>query len=214
MGREPLRFVRHLVTVLIAVGAAALAAAQSEPPARPEQPAEAAPAEVVERLHSGLVELAMRSGDAPLEARVERLRPLVTATHDIRYIAELTIRRTWDELPPEDRARFVDAFERLSVATYASRFSDLDSDPFRIVESTVPEGGRAQVGAEIERPDAEPVPLEYVLHETDAGWRIVNIVADGVSDLALKRAEYRRILEDGTIDDLIAQLRSQVEDLR
>lgn len=208
MSREPLRRLMRLLAALVAVSAAALTAAQ------PGREAVAAPADVVERLHAGVLELAAGARDATLEARIERLRPLVTATHDLPYIAELTIRRAWDGLSPEERRRFVGAFERLSIATYASRFADLEGDPFRIVESSAAAAGRARVGAEIDRPDAEPVPLEYVLHETDAGWKIINIVADGVSDLALKRAEYRRILTDGTVDDLIAELESQVHAIR
>jgi hypothetical protein len=39
-------------------------------------------------------------------------------------------------------------------------------------------------------------------------------LADGVSDLALKRAEYSRILADGTIDDLIEHLERQIADLQ
>lgn len=214
MGRSGLDTSRKAGVLRFAVPAvAALAAAllgvQSVRPA--DTPA---PVDVVERLHAGLVELATGSDATSLEQRIEQLRPLIASTHDLPYIAELTIRREWDSLSAEERARFVAAFERLSVATYASRFSDLQSDPFRTLEARAPEDGRARVAAAIEPPDAEPIPLDYVLHERDARWQIVNIVADGVSDLALKRAEYTRILEDGDLDDLIGELESQVDAMR
>ncbi len=214
----------------IAAGGMSLAAAQSGEAERTGQagqteqtgrtepigqtgPAQA-PADVVERLHAGLVELSSGSDQASLEQRIERLRPLITATHDLAYIAELTIRREWGGLSAAERERFVDAFERLSIATYAGRFADLERDPFRVRERHEPEGGRARVSAEIDTGDGEPIPLDYVLSERDGRWKIVNIVADGVSDLALKRAEYRRILTDGNMDDLIAELESQVDALR
>jgi hypothetical protein len=56
---------------------------------------------------------------------------------------------------------------------------------------------------------AEDIPLEYTLHEGDAGWLIINILADGVSDLALKRAEFQRVLAGGTIGDLVRHLEEQ-----
>ncbi len=56
--------------------------------------------------------------------------------------------------------------------------------------------------------------FEYLLQQGSGGWRIVNIVADGVSDLALKRAEYQRVLASGTLDTLIKELESQTERLR
>ncbi len=190
-------------------------AAQTERTERTGQTGPAhAPADVVERLHTGLVELSAKSDQASLEQRIERLRPLITATHDLAYIAELTIRREWGDLSASERERFVDAFERLSIATYAGRFADLERDPFRVRERHEPDGGRARVSAEIDTRDGEPIPLDYVLAERDGRWKIINIVADGVSDLALKRAEYRRILADGNMDDLVAELEAQVDALR
>jgi phospholipid transport system substrate-binding protein len=53
------------------------------------------------------------------------------------------------------------------------------------------------------------VSLDYMLEQKDGAWRIINIIADGVSDLALKRAEYQRILASGSIDDLIRELETQ-----
>jgi phospholipid transport system substrate-binding protein len=57
------------------------------------------------------------------------------------------------------------------------------------------------------------VPLVYLLQEDAQGWRTVNIVADGVSDLALKRAEYQRLFASGGIEGLIAELEQQTERL-
>jgi phospholipid transport system substrate-binding protein len=48
-----------------------------------------------------------------------------------------------------------------------------------------------------------------LLQQRDGRWRIINIIADGVSDLALKRAEYQRVLAAGSIEDLIAELERQ-----
>jgi phospholipid transport system substrate-binding protein len=53
-----------------------------------------------------------------------------------------------------------------------------------------------------------------LLQNGAAGWRIINIVADGVSDLALKRAEYQRVLASGTLDTLIAELEAQTARLQ
>jgi len=86
------------------------------------------PAAVVESLHAGLTEVASESLD--LEQRYERLLPLIERTHDLPYIAELTIRRQWRDLSETDRRRFVTAFERLSVMTYASRFAGVAPGAF------------------------------------------------------------------------------------
>jgi len=57
-----------------------------------------------------------------------------------------------------------------------------------------------------------------VLHYSDAGWRIINIVVDGVSDLALKRSAYQRtFLASGftglldSLDDETARIAAGVD---
>jgi phospholipid transport system substrate-binding protein len=196
---------RLLAPALFAAALFAAAGSAQDGPA----PA-ATPGAAIETLHDGLVEVAAASADAPFEQRYLQIEPIIAATHDLPYIAELTIRRDWARLTEVQRQRFIDAFARLSVATYASRFQNLEAGMFAIESSQPVAGGRAQVLATLSAPSGETIPFEYVLHETDdAGWRIINILADNVSDLALKRAEYRRVLQDGSIDDLIADLERQ-----
>jgi len=169
---------------------------------------------VVRSLHAALVAVAADSSATTRDERYRLLEPTILATHDLPYIAELTIRRQWRDLDAEDRHRFVAAFTRLSVMTYASRFAGVGPDAFQIWGTEPAGDGRIEVRAAIVRPGEDDISLDYVLHERDAEWRIVNILADGVSDLALKRAQYQRVLGDGaTIADLIELLGAEAEAL-
>jgi phospholipid transport system substrate-binding protein len=171
------------------------------------------PEATVGSLHAGLIEAARRP-NVGLDERYRELEPLIEATHDLPYIAEFALRRQWPMLSAADRERFVAAFERLSVTTYASRFKAVGGDTFKVSGSKPAGSGRVQITAAIARPDATDVSLEYLLQQGAGGWKIINIVADGVSDLALKRAEYQRILASGTLDDLIAELETQTARLQ
>jgi phospholipid transport system substrate-binding protein len=171
------------------------------------------PVATVESLHRGLVALSRDRPSADLAERYRALEPLVSRTHDLPYIAEFTLRRQWAGLTEADRRRFTAAFSRLSIMTYASRFKNASEQTFKSVSA---EGGsdRARVLGAIARPPQADVPLEYVLQPKDGDWLIVNILADGVSDLALKRAEYQRVLSTGTIDDLIKHIEQQTARLQ
>jgi phospholipid transport system substrate-binding protein len=170
------------------------------------------PEGAIHALHEALADMAAQYGDAGVDERYRSLEPIVSATHDLPYIAELSIRRQWGDLTDDERRRFVAAFERLSVTTYASRFRNLRRGMFAIDASEPAGGERAHVTATLTTADGDTIPFQYVLHDTGEGWKIVNILADNVSDLALKRAEYRRLLQDGSIDDLIADLERQTVD--
>jgi phospholipid transport system substrate-binding protein len=105
----------------------------------------------------------------------------------------------------------VETFTRLTVATYASRFDEYSGEEFRAVEIRPLKKQRVMVRSELEESDHDVVQLDYVLHETGEGWRIINVIADGVSDLSIKRADYTSILKNAGFDALISRLNEQID---
>jgi phospholipid transport system substrate-binding protein len=148
--------------------------------------------------------------------RYEMLSDVVIATHDLDYIAQMTVRRPWRDWDETQRQSFVDEFRRLSVMNYAVRFSNVAEDSFELNGFEPAGGSRVQVNVMVLRANDSPVPLDFVLQrDTAQRWRIANVVADGVSDLALKRAEYRALLDDagfaGLVDEIAAQTNAMAE---
>ena len=172
------------------------------------------PAATIMSLQQALVAAAHDRANANVEERYRALEPAIVKTHDLPYIAEFALRRQWPMLTDAERQRFVAAFQRLSVMTYAARFGNVAPDAFRALEAGMPDGnGRVQVKTAIKREGQADVSLEYLLQQDGDDWKIINIVADGVSDLALKRAEYQRLFASGGIEGLIAELERQTDRL-
>jgi len=165
----------------------------------------------IDALHGGLVALSSEENVTEINDRYEHLASLITTTHDLPYIARFTVRRQWENFSEEARERFVRSFITLSVMTYASRFVTLSQDTFRILGVAEAGSGRVQIEASIARAQQPDIPIDYLLRQDENGWRIVNIIADGVSDLALKRAEYQRVLAEGSVADLVKYLEDQIQ---
>jgi phospholipid transport system substrate-binding protein len=196
------------ITLALFLGSADAATAAEWPADSPEA--------VVATLQAGLIKAAADRANTSVDARYRALEPVIVATHDLPYIAEFALRRQWPSLAEADRQRFVAAFERLSVMTYAARFVGVGQDTFREIEPGTAAGstGRVQVATAVARAGQPDATLDYLLErEADGTWRIINIVADGVSDLALKRAEYQRLFASGGIEGLLAELERQTEQL-
>jgi phospholipid transport system substrate-binding protein len=197
------------LTLALLLGSAAGATAAEWPADSPEA--------VVASLQAGLIDAAADRASTGVDARYRVLEPVISATHDLPYIAEFALRRQWPSLAEADRQRFVAAFERLSVMTYAARFVGVRQETFRAIAPRTAAGstGRVQVATAVARTGQADVTLEYLLAPgADGTWRIINIIADGVSDLALKRAEYSQVFASGGIEGLLAELEQQTEQLR
>ena len=99
----------------------------------------------------------------------------------------------------------------MSAATYASNFDGFSGEVFETV-STETKRGNLVVKTVIVTGDGERVPLDYVLRQSDGVWRIVNVIAEGVSDLSLKRAEYTAVIKSEGFDSLVSRLDGKIAD--
>ena len=207
---------------LPALLAAVLLVAMSAPVSAQTPEDQAAATAVVAQLRTALLEA---SQQADAVDRLATLSNVVSATHDLPYIAQIAVRRQWGDFSVMQQAAFVERFSALSIASYVSRFSGVDADSFVLGDARPAGRERVQVGTQVLRSDGSAVPIEYLLQRRDdarsdsgahlpsGDWRIVNIVADGVSDLALRRAEYRQLLEDVGIEGLLEELEDQTQAL-
>ena len=92
---------------------------------------------------------------------------MIEKTHDLRYIAEFALRKQWPMLSEMDRQRFIAAFEKLSVMTYASRFKNVTERTFKSSGPPTIESGRAHVLTAIARQAQPDVSLDYMLEQKD-----------------------------------------------
>ena len=174
--------------------------------------------QVIQRLHDGIRRVdtdfsAPAEAKASFEERTAALTPLIQNTHDLSYMARITIRSHWASLDDEQRAQFNSAFRDLSVATYARRFRNLADIEFRTVAERPMKRGRIEIQTELIDGNDEAIALNYVLQKGAEGWRIINVLADGVSELALKRSQYQQILKTRDFSELLQHLQRQQQEM-
>lgn len=196
-------------TLKFVVIAALLSLAASSQPATAEQPTASA---VVETLHASLLEV-MRDAEAlGFSGRYEKLSGVVANNFDFLTIAKVVTGRNWKTASDDQKRSFLEVFQQLSTATYASNFSGYGGEQFRTV-STEPVRGGTVVKTELVKTGGEAISLNYMLRESNERWQIVNVTAQGVSDLSLKRAEYTAVINSEGLDSLVEKLRSKVSQM-
>jgi phospholipid transport system substrate-binding protein len=163
--------------------------------------------QVVESLNSALLDVMQNAGALGYRGRYEKLAPVIEATHDIEYIARFSIgNKNWENLSAAERKKFVDSFTEYSIATYASRFNGYSGETFQVTGEQPAKRGQVRVDSLLEIPGEETVDFIYLLLPDSGNLKIVNIIVQGVSDLALKRAEFMSLINDKGIGALLALL--------
>ena len=168
---------------------------------------------VINAFHEKLTGVMQASEDLGFGGRSKQLDPAINEHFDLSFIARVVTGRFWKSLDDIQRAQMVDTFTALTVATYASRFDGYSGETFKIAESRPLKKERLLIRSELIKADGEVVQLDYVLHLRNDSWQIINVIANGVSDLSIKRADYANVISASGFDGLIGRLNQQIIDL-
>jgi phospholipid transport system substrate-binding protein len=184
--------------LLVCLGAAPTMAAVSEA---------AAP---IAALDSALVG-AMQAGKAtPFVQRYDMLAPAVQHAFDLDTILEVSVGPRWQSFTPEQKQELRTEFLRFTVASYVSNFSAYDGERFDLDPDPRPVGAEQVISTHIVPKTGSSARIDYVMRQTDAGWRAVDVLLDGsISRVAVQRSDFRSQLEGGP-DALIEGLRKKV----
>ncbi|MCX7087409.1 MAG: ABC transporter substrate-binding protein [Methylococcales bacterium] len=166
--------------------------------------------QVVDEFQAVLIDTMKQGQQLGYQGRYDKLYPAITRSHDLTKIARIVIGKEWDTLTEKQQSELVDVFIRLSVASYAHNFKSFAGESFRFESEEQTSRGGIVVHTSLLIPDSKSVRFDYMLKEKTNGWSIINIIADGVSDLALKRSEYTSILKSQGFDVLIAQINEKI----
>jgi phospholipid transport system substrate-binding protein len=192
-----------LAVLALVVGATAVGAAAGEPDA------------VVRELNAGLLDVMKEAEQLGWSGRYERVGPVVDASFDVPFMAEKSLGRQWKTLAEEERMNWVALFREFMISNYAGRFDRYSGQSF---EERGKEDGAYDtviVNTRLLNPDDEDVDLNYRLHETDQGWRVVDVYLKGtVSELALRRSDYTAVMKRDGFDALSGHLRAKIEALK
>lgn len=168
----------------------------------------------VQSLHDALTRNMTDGAALGFAGRLARIEPALAAVFDFETIAKVALGDAYAQLDPIRQARFRTLLERQSAVTYADNFKSTQHSPRFVTLSEQPaRGGRVLVRTHLERDDGPPVSLDYVVHDTPHGPRVVNVLAEGVSDLSLKRAQYAAVIRSDGVDRLLERIEMQVTEL-
>lgn len=172
------------------------------------------PQQVIERLHTSLLEVMQNADELGYEDRYQQLEPVLEQSYDFPFMIRVALGPTWRELDERQRAELTNLFADMSVANYAARFDGYDGERFEILGEQPGPREAILVQSRIVRPDDEPIELNYLLREFEDGWRIIDVLLDArYSELARQRAEFAAVLRDGGVPDLVATLERKIAQL-
>jgi phospholipid transport system substrate-binding protein len=182
--------------------------------AQPAAPAPAAsnlgPQELVENSAKRMLDEldANRATYAKDPAKLDALvANVLLPNFDTDYAARLVLGQTWRSASEEQRKRFVDAFYHSLLHNYGNALLNFTAGNLSILPFRGDPGSpQATVRTLVKKSDGEKVPVDFTLHKTDSGWKVWDVVIEGISYVKSFRTDFAAEIQQKGLDQVIARM--------
>ncbi|MBU6299651.1 MAG: ABC transporter substrate-binding protein [Alphaproteobacteria bacterium] len=195
----------------LAVAAIFLSAAFAAPVAKADAPDPAV--QQVQNFYDALLDSMKHAKELGIKGRFEKLKPAVEATFDLADMAHLAVGPSWATMTATDRQALTEAFERMTVANYASNFDGYSGEKFTVDPTVQTRGQDRIVQSKLVTAD-KTIPFGYRLRQVGGTWKILDIYLNGyVSQLATQRSDFGATVAAGGAKALIKKINALTDKL-
>ncbi len=187
----------------LAARAAAIPAAQLSP----EQLVREVTQDVLDAIHN---DKALQAGDKQkaLALAEQKVLPHI----DFEQMTRLAVGRPWTSATPQQRQELVTGFRTLLVRTYSNAIGAYHGQTMKVQPvHMAPDATDVTVRNLYLSPGKAPIPVDYAMSKGPDGWKIYDIVVDGVSLVLTYRSQFQDEIQRAGVAGLIKQLQAKNE---
>ncbi len=147
----------------------------------------------------------LQKKDLDQEAKKNEINEIVTPMFDFALMAKLTLgKKYWPNLSREKKEKFTQLFINLLRTSYLDKLT-LYTDEKLIFEPPAQVKKKVHIPTQLISKDRRTSIL-YKLYKPGNDWKVYDLEIQGVSIIRSYRSQFGGILQNGTIDDLLAKM--------
>ena len=187
------------VLAFLAAAAFSAHAAEQNPEALVKQVTE----EILQALKSDK-KLAAGDKQRALQVAEEKVLPHI----DFEEATRLAVGRAWSQASPEQKKQLTTEFRRMLVRIYANAIQPYEGQTITVSPVRMKPGDtEVTVHNTFKRASGgKPIGFDYAMRKTEQGWKIYDIVVEGVSLVLTYRSEFDGVVRQQGVDGLIKAL--------
>ncbi len=201
---------RSISLAMLSFGLAGLAVAADPAPAASAAVPGPGPQDLMVDVSNRLLK-ALDDNRAELRKDPTKAFPLVEQIllphFDTDYAARLVLGQNWRTATPDQRKRFVAALYQALLKTYGGALTDFTADRLKILPFRGDlASDQATVRTEIRRDSGDSVPVAYTMRRTPQGWKVWDVVIEGISYVRSYRTDLGAEVTQKGLDAVITRL--------
>lgn len=126
---------------------------------------------------------------------------------DFTRMTRLAVGRSWSQASEAQKESLIREFRTLLVRTYSTSLSQYRNQTIDVKPAKLAAGDKETVVKTlVNQPGGQPIPIDYSMEKSDKGWRVYDVVVDGVSLVTTYRSTFNDQIQKGGIDGLVKTL--------
>jgi phospholipid transport system substrate-binding protein len=167
----------------------------------------------IDALDTALLETMKAAGDLGVKGRYKKMEPAVEKAFNLPVMTRYAVGVKWTEFTDAERQALIDAFTRLTVASYAHNFDGYAGEHFEINPDVQTRNQDKIVLTKLIRPKDKPVALNYRMRLADGTWKVIDIYYGSISQLTLRRNDLAATAMVGGAKAMTKNMNSQADKL-
>jgi hopanoid biosynthesis associated membrane protein HpnM len=172
------------------------------------------PSKTIKNFQSILLESMKKAENTNIRQRYKYLAPGLKKAFHFPLMVQIASASNWKQATNSERSRLIDSFQRVSIMTLAALFNGYSGEKFKVLNEKDGPQRTTLVYTELIKTDKSKISIVYVTRKFKVGWRIIDVIVDeGISELLVRRSEYKQVLKNRGISGLIKILDDKAEEL-
>jgi phospholipid transport system substrate-binding protein len=152
----------------------------------------------------------LQKQDLDQQTKNKEIVDIVMPMFDFELMARLSLgKKHWLGLPQDKKEEFTELFIKRLKASYLNNFK-LYTDEKIFYEPSVQVKKKIHIPTYLISRDKR-ISILYKFYKAKENWRIYDLEIQDVSIIRSYRSQFRSILENGTIDDLLLKMENPVD---
>ena len=134
---------------------------------------------------------------------------------DFNWVGKFVMGRFWRQATPAQQKRYLSAYRDFLTRGYTARFAEYTSGTFKVTSTKETDKGEFVVGMEIisDNKGEPPIVIDYKIRKQSGGFKVFDIIVEGVSLITTQRSEFGSVLNKNGVDGLIEMLEKRSTEL-
>ena len=135
---------------------------------------------------------------------------IVLPRFDFTRMSRLVLGKHWKRASTAEQSAFVEQFRELLVRTYATALLNYSGQEIKYLPTRMVDGASdVMVNTEVQEAGGPKIPINYRLYRTEDGWKVYDVLIDGVSLVSNYRSSFASQVRRYKLKGLIAKLEAR-----